>query len=46
MTQVKKQKEEYRVPLTVFGEALPDILCESPDNWGNEGLEPGEPWTF
>ncbi len=46
MTQLTKPKEEYRIPLAEFGKALPDILCASPDDWGNEGLEPGDPWTF
>lgn len=46
MTQLKKTKEEYRIPLAEICDAMPDIICASPDDWGNEGLEPGDPWTF
>lgn len=46
MTLLTRQKEEYRIPLAEISGVLPDILCQSPDSWGNEGLEQGEPWTF
>ena len=46
MTQSQKQREEYRIPIAEIGFVLPDILCESPDPWGNESLEQGDPWTF
>ena len=42
-----KHKEDYKAPLAVICDALPDILCQSdPENWGNEGLGQGEPWTM
>lgn len=46
MTFLESKKEEYRIPLSDVSGALPDILCESPKDWGNEGLSEGDPWTF
>lgn len=46
MTQSSRKKEEYRIPLSEFSDVLPDILCQSPDEWGNEGLQEGQPIVF
>ncbi|MBO4455638.1 MAG: hypothetical protein J5759_04255 [Bacteroidales bacterium] len=48
MTYLSHQKEEYRIPLVELCDAQPDILCQSPtdpDDWGNEGLTPGDSWN-
>ena len=47
MTTIIDSREEYRAPLAAPCEAFPDMLCQSdPDNWGNEGLGQGDPWTL
>ena len=46
MIHLTQKKEEYRIPLVEFSDVLPDILCESPVDWGNEGLEPGDEIVF
>ena len=47
MTKILIRKEAYSAPIVESGELyLPDILCSSPDDWGNENPEPGDPWQF
>ena len=41
----KPLKEEYIIPLAELCDVQPDILCQSPDEWGNESLSDGEPWN-
>ena len=36
----------YQEPKAELWETIPDILCDSNDSWGNEGLVEGEPWSF
>ncbi len=46
MTKILLRREIYSAPIAEFDELAPDILCSSPDDWGNETPEPGDPWQF